>query len=69
KEQRKDLKLIEGRGEGNKDFKSFNKINITRKQINDVKRGFSNEVQHIKNRKAYKELEREIEVEKESLDY
>lgn len=69
KEQRKDLKLIEGGGEGNKDFKSFNKINITRKQINDVKRGFSNEVQHIKNRKAYKELEREIEVEKESLDY
>ena len=69
KEQRKDLKLIGGRGEGNKDFKSFNKINITRKQINDVKRGFSNEVQHIKNRKAYKELEREIEVEKESLDY
>lgn len=69
KEQRKDLKLIEGRGEVNKDFKSFNKINITRKQINDVKRGFSNEVQHIKNRKAYKELEREIEVEKESLDY
>ena len=69
KEQRKDLKLIEGRGEGNKDFKSFNKINITRKQINDVKRGFSNEVQHIKNRKAYKELEREIEGEKESLDY
>ena len=69
KEQRKDLKLIEGRGEGNKDFKSFNKINITRKQINDVKRGFSNEVQHIKNRKAYKELEREIDVEKESLDY
>ena len=39
KEQRKDLKLIEGRGEVNKDFKSFNKINITRKQINDVKRG------------------------------
>ena len=69
KEQRKDLKLIEGRGEGNKDFKSFNKINITRKQIDYVKRGFSNEVQHIKNRKAYKELEREIEVEKESLDY
>lgn len=69
KEQRKDLKLIEGRGEVNKDFKSFNKINITRKQINDVKRGFSNEVQHIKNRKAYKELEREIDVEKESLDY
>lgn len=67
KEQRKDLKLIEGRGEGNKDFKSFNKINITRKQINDVKRGFSNEVQHIKNRKAYKELQKEIE--KEGMEY
>ncbi|MFQ9246725.1 MAG: MobP2 family relaxase [Clostridium paraputrificum] len=67
KEQRKDLKLIEWRGEGNKDFKSFNKINITRKQINDVKRGFSNEVQHIKNRKAYKELQKEIE--KESMEY
>lgn len=67
KEQRKDLKLIEWRGEGNKDFKSFNKINITRKKINDVKRGFSNEVQHIKNRKAYKELQKEIE--KESMEY
>ena len=67
KEQRKDLKLIGGRGEGNKDFKSFNKINITRKQINDVKRGFSNEVQHIKNRKAYKELQKEIE--KEGMEY
>lgn len=67
KEQRKDLKLIEGRGEGNKYFKSFNKINITRKQINDVKRGFSNEVQHIKNRKAYKELQKEIE--KEGMEY
>ena len=67
KEQRKDLKLIEGRGEVNKDFKSFNKINITRKQINDVKRGFSNEVQHIKNRKAYKELQKEIE--KEGMEY
>ena len=67
KEQRKDLKLIEGRGEGNKDFKSFNKINITRKQIDYVKRGFSNEVQHIKNRKAYKELQKEIE--KEGMEY
>lgn len=69
KEQRKDLKLIEGRGEGNKDFKSFNKINITRKQINDVKRGMINELQHMKNKKIYRELEREIEAEKESLEY
>lgn len=69
KEKRKDLKLIEGRGGENKDFKSSNKINITRKQINDIKRGFYNEIQHVKNKKVYKELEREIEVQKESIEY
>ena len=44
------------------------KRNITRKKINDVKRGMINELQHMKNKKMYRELEREIEAEKESLE-
>ena len=68
KEQRKYSRLIE-RGDMKKNNVSSNKINITRKQINDVKRGMINELQHMKNKKIYRELEREIEAEKESLEY
>lgn len=68
KEQRKYSRLIE-RGDMKKNNVSSNRINITRKQINDVKRGMINELQHMKNKKIYRELEREIEEEKESLEY
>lgn len=68
KEQRKYSRLIE-RGDMKKNNVSSNRINITRKQINDVKRGMINELQHMKNKKIYRELEREIEAEKESLEY
>lgn len=68
KEQRKYSRLIE-RGDMKKNNVSSNRINITRKQINDVKRGMINELQHMKNKKIYIELEREIEAEKESLEY
>lgn len=68
KEQRKYSRLIE-RGDMKKNNVSSNRINITRKQINDVKRGMINELQHMKNKKTYRELEREIEAEKESLEY
>ncbi|MDB2106637.1 MobP2 family relaxase [Clostridium paraputrificum] len=68
KEQRKYSRLIE-RGDMKKNNVSSNRINITRKQINDVKRRMINELQHMKNKKTYRELEREIEAEKESLEY
>ena len=68
KEQRKYSRLNE-RGDMKKNNVSSNRINITRKQINDVKRGMINELQHMKNKKIYRELEREIEAEKESLEY
>lgn len=62
KEKRKELKIIQEDAK----IKSVNttKISITRKQMNDIKRGLINEVQHMKNRIAYKELENEIEYER-----
>ena len=68
KEQRKYSRLIE-RGDMKKNNVSSNRINITSKQYNEVKRGMINELQHMKNKKIYRELEREIEEEKESLEY
>lgn len=60
KEEEKKRKRLE-RGEDNVNYNKKILVNITKKQINDIKEGFSNHIQHMKNKKIYTELQREIE--------
>ncbi|MGL4109021.1 MobP2 family relaxase [Clostridium sp. LP20] len=68
KEEKKKVKLIE-RGDIEKKSNSPIRININKKQINDIKRGFRNELEHMKNKRVYRELQKEIEAEKEDIEY
>lgn len=41
-------------------YKRTSNVVITKKTINDIKKGFHNELQHVKNKREYHELQREI---------
>ncbi len=64
RKEEKKLRKLENESE-KKDYPKINRVMITKKQINAIKKGFINEIQHMKNKKAYKELEWEIEMQKE----
>lgn len=64
KDKRKELKIIQKEDDKVK-IVNTTKFNITRKQMNDIKRGMINEIQHMKNKIAYRKLENEIEYENE----
>lgn len=56
------------RSENKLDYKPKSSILINQKSINDIKKGFHNEVQHMKNKKAYLELERELDIQKQNKE-
>lgn len=64
KDKRKELKILQKEDDKVK-IVNTTKFNITRKQMNDIKRGMINEIQHMKNKIAYRKLENEIEYENE----
>ena len=64
KDEERKLKKLESNSE-KKQYKKSSQIVITKKHINAMKKGFSDEIQHMKNKKAYRELEWEIEMQKE----